>query len=29
MGPLKVVTDGSLNTRTACCDDPYPGLTGA
>ena len=28
MGPLKVVTDGSLNTRTACCDDPYPGLTG-
>ena len=26
MGPLKVVTDGSLNTRTACCDDPYPGL---
>ena len=29
MGSLKVVTDGSLNTRTACCDDPYPGLTGA
>lgn len=29
MGPLKVVTDGSLNTRTACCDDPYPGLAGA
>src|SRR5215207_9361056 len=28
MGPLKVVTDGSLNTRTACCDAPYPGLTG-
>ena len=24
MGPLKVVTDGSLNTRTACCHDPYP-----
>jgi predicted amidohydrolase YtcJ len=23
-GPLKVVTDGSLNTRTACCHDPYP-----
>ena len=29
MGPLKVVTDGSLNTRTACCDDPYPGLAAA
>lgn len=28
MGPLKVLTDGSLNTRTAYCDDPYPGLTG-
>lgn len=26
MGPLKVVTDGSLNTRTAYCADPYPGL---
>jgi predicted amidohydrolase YtcJ len=26
MGPLKVVTDGSLNTRTAYCHDPYPGL---
>ncbi|GAA4701803.1 amidohydrolase family protein [Pseudonocardia yuanmonensis] len=24
MGPLKVVTDGSLNTRTAYCVDPYP-----
>jgi hypothetical protein len=24
MGPLKVITDGSLNTRTACCHDPYP-----
>jgi hypothetical protein len=24
MGPLKVLTDGSLNTRTACCHDPYP-----
>ena len=23
-GPLKVITDGSLNTRTAYCDDPYP-----
>lgn len=28
-GPLKVVTDGSLNTRTAYCHDPYPGATGA
>lgn len=28
-GPLKVITDGSLNTRTAYCHDPYPGLTGA
>ncbi|WP_432842115.1 amidohydrolase [Dactylosporangium sp. CA-092794] len=26
MGPLKVVVDGSLNTRTALCFDPYPGL---
>ncbi|NEE04475.1 amidohydrolase [Phytoactinopolyspora halotolerans] len=26
MGPLKVVVDGSLNTRTALCWDPYPGL---
>ncbi len=25
-GPLKVISDGSLNTRTAFCDDPYPGL---
>ena len=25
MGPLKVVTDGSLNTRTAYCHDPFPG----
>ncbi|GAA5036323.1 amidohydrolase [Microbacterium fluvii] len=24
-GPLKVVVDGSLNTRTAWCWDPYPG----
>ncbi|MEE6274494.1 amidohydrolase family protein [Georgenia sp. MJ206] len=23
MGPLKVITDGSLNTRTAFCHDPY------
>jgi predicted amidohydrolase YtcJ len=29
MGPLKVVTDGSLNTRTAYCHDPYPGLAGS
>ncbi|MHA7143845.1 amidohydrolase [Arthrobacter sp. TmT3-37] len=26
MGPFKVITDGSLNTRTAFCHDPYPGL---
>lgn len=25
MGPLKVLIDGSLNTRTAYCADPYPG----
>lgn len=25
MGPLKVIVDGSLNTRTAWCWDPYPG----
>ncbi|MBE7163003.1 MAG: amidohydrolase family protein [Williamsia herbipolensis] len=24
LGPLKVITDGSLNTRTAFCHDPYP-----
>lgn len=24
VGPLKVITDGSLNTRTAWCHDPYP-----
>jgi predicted amidohydrolase YtcJ len=29
VGSLKVITDGSLNTRTAYCVDPYPGLTGA
>jgi predicted amidohydrolase YtcJ len=23
-GPLKVITDGALNTRTAWCHDPYP-----
>jgi len=28
VGPFKVITDGSLNTRTAYCLDPYPGLTG-
>ena len=28
VGPFKVITDGSLNTRTAHCVDPYPGLTG-
>ncbi|MEU6251134.1 amidohydrolase [Streptomyces sp. NPDC047043] len=27
-GPLKLFTDGSLNTRTALCCDPYPGLEG-
>lgn len=26
MGPLKVIADGSLNTRTAWCWEPYPGL---
>ncbi|MFJ9029438.1 amidohydrolase [Streptomyces sp. NPDC102274] len=25
-GPLKLFTDGSLNTRTALCHDPYPGI---
>ncbi len=28
-GPLKVITDGSLNTRTAYCHDPYADLTGS
>ncbi|MBO3101978.1 amidohydrolase [Cellulomonas fengjieae] len=28
-GPLKVITDGSLNTRTAYCHEPYAGLSGA
>jgi len=28
VGSLKVISDGSLNTRTAYCHDPYPGLTG-
>ncbi|PTR43827.1 hypothetical protein C8K38_106180 [Rhodococcus sp. OK611] len=25
VGPLKVIVDGSLGTRTAYCHDPYPG----
>lgn len=25
MGPLKIISDGSLNTRTAYCCDPYAG----
>lgn len=25
MGPLKIISDGSLNTRTAYCDEPYAG----
>ncbi|HEX6150715.1 amidohydrolase [Nocardioides sp.] len=25
MGPLKIISDGSLNTRTAWCCDPYAG----
>lgn len=28
VGPFKVITDGSLNTRTAYCFDDYPGLEG-
>lgn len=28
VGSLKVITDGSLNTRTAYCFDPYQGLAG-
>ncbi|WP_265521604.1 amidohydrolase [Oerskovia flava] len=28
-GPLKVITDGSLNTRTAFCADPYPEVVGS
>ena len=23
MGPLKIISDGSLNTRTAWCCEPY------
>lgn len=26
MGPFKIILDGSLNTRTAFCHAPYPGL---
>jgi predicted amidohydrolase YtcJ len=29
VGPLKVITDGSLNTRTAYCHDPYAAEAGA
>ena len=29
VGALKVITDGSLNTRTAYCVDDYPGMAGA
>ncbi|MCU1528520.1 MAG: hypothetical protein JWP75_2283 [Frondihabitans sp.] len=28
MGPFKIITDGSLGTRTAYCHEPYPGLEG-
>lgn len=28
MGPLKVIIDGSLNTRTAYCAEHYDGMTG-
>lgn len=29
VGSLKVITDGSLNTRTAYCVDEYPGMSGS
>lgn len=29
VGSFKVITDGSLNTRTAYCVDPYPGVADA
>lgn len=29
IGPYKLFTDGSLNTRTAWCDHPYPGTADA
>lgn len=28
MGFLKVISDGAINTRTACCHDPYPDGSG-
>lgn len=28
VGPFKVITDGSLGTRTAACSHPYPGTHG-
>jgi predicted amidohydrolase YtcJ len=28
VGPCKVLIDGSLNSRTAFCHDPYPGIIG-
>ena len=28
MGPLKIISDGSLNTRTAFCHEPYAGADG-
>lgn len=28
VGPFKVIVDGALNTRTAWCHQPYPGLAG-
>ncbi|MES2092313.1 MAG: amidohydrolase family protein [Actinomycetota bacterium] len=28
VGPFKILIDGSLNTRTAYCEDEYPGLGG-
>jgi predicted amidohydrolase YtcJ len=28
VGPFKIITDGSLNTRTAYCFDAYPGSAG-
>lgn len=29
VGPLKLFVDGSLNTRTALCNEPYPGVAAA
>jgi predicted amidohydrolase YtcJ len=29
VGPLKILADGSLNTRTAWCDEPYPECQGS